>query len=439
MLSSNLDNQLQSILNMPDAKLASLAVVVVDNDDIVFKGYYGSRYIDPLNPANNLAVNQDTKFRIASISKLVATIGAMQLVERGLLDLDADINGYLGFTLRNPHYPDIPITTRMLVSHTSSIRDASVYSIPLPYQMSDFFLPMGAFYADGEHFAIPTNEIDPVPGKYFHYCNLNFGLLASIMESVSGERFDEYMSEHVLKPLGIDGGYNVHHISDEGFKNIATLYRKFDGEKWNPAGKWYPQVDDYEGIRPASLARIENPDSGDSSGSKSIMTLEDYQLGSNGTMFSPQGGLRISALDLAKILQVCLNHGRYGDTRILKPESITQMMANHWTYDAQAKNGDTHDGMMRSWGLSMQRTTATQAANGGDKITASSDIKMYGHGGDAYGLLSGLWFNPERKIGFIYMLGGVAKNPENYQGEYSSFYRWEEQIMTAIFDTFFSE
>src|SRR5690606_29716795 len=65
--------------------------------------------------------------RIASISKLVTTIGVMRLVEAGKLDLDADAGDLLGFPLRNPAFPDVPITLRMLLSHRSGLTDASGY------------------------------------------------------------------------------------------------------------------------------------------------------------------------------------------------------------------------------------------------------------------------------------------------------------------------
>ena len=80
----------------------------------------GDRYIDAADPANNLPLALDSRYRTASISKTFAAVGAMRLVEQGKLDLDRDVSDYLGFTLRNPNYPDKAITTRMLLSHTSS-------------------------------------------------------------------------------------------------------------------------------------------------------------------------------------------------------------------------------------------------------------------------------------------------------------------------------
>ena len=72
--------------------------------------------------------DEDTCFRIASITKWVTAIGLMTLYDEGKLDLDKDISTYLGFTVRNPAYPNTPITARMLMTHTSSLSaEASNY------------------------------------------------------------------------------------------------------------------------------------------------------------------------------------------------------------------------------------------------------------------------------------------------------------------------
>src|SRR5690606_15576661 len=68
-------------------------------------------------------VDEHTLFIMASISKTVAAVRAMQLVEAGLLDLDAPVEDYVGYAARHPAHPDTPITTRMLFTHTSGLVD----------------------------------------------------------------------------------------------------------------------------------------------------------------------------------------------------------------------------------------------------------------------------------------------------------------------------
>jgi len=76
-------------------------------------------------------VTADDPVRIASVSKLVVAIGVMRLVEQHKLDLDADVSDLLGYTLRNPAFPDAPITLRLLLSHRSSLTDGVDYVLPL--------------------------------------------------------------------------------------------------------------------------------------------------------------------------------------------------------------------------------------------------------------------------------------------------------------------
>ena len=419
------DTHLQTLT---DAHLASLVAVALRDDTTVYASAFGSRYI---GADTHLPATLATKFRIASISKAVVAIAVMQLVEGGALDLDRDVSDYLGFALRNPHHAGTAITARTLLTHTSSLRDGSIYSIPLPYTLRDFFLPTGAFYRAGEHFALTRI------GQDFAYCNLNYGVLGSLIEIASGERFDQYMQAHILRPLGLDASFGVHHLSDAGIAQLATLYRKHDGTRWTPAGAWVAQVDDLRGVRPQALVRVENPDTGDTISGDTSDQLADYTLGSNGTLFSPQGGLRISAPDLARIMRVLLGGGTVADVTLLKPTTVQAMLTVNWAYDGH--NGDPYGGLMRAWGLGLHHSTATTTADGrGDAIGRPPYRRWWGHSGEAYGLLSGMWFDPLTNAGMVYMLGGVADDPDAHSGAYSSFTRWEEQIMATLCDQIYA-
>jgi len=83
------------------------------------------------------AVTADDPVRVASISKLVTAIGVMRLVEQHRLDLDADVSALLGWRLRNPAFPDVPITLRLLLSHRSSLTDGIDYVLPLDVSLRD--------------------------------------------------------------------------------------------------------------------------------------------------------------------------------------------------------------------------------------------------------------------------------------------------------------
>jgi CubicO group peptidase (beta-lactamase class C family) len=439
-----LDRQLRRLVEDRNAPLASLAVAVVADNRIIYEGYWGRSHIDAAHPQHDRPVTAATKFRVASLAKTVTAIGAMQLVEQGQLDLDADISRYLGFPLRNPNYPGRPITARMLLSHTSSLRDAGFYNLPAPYTLPDLFLPGGAFYDGGAHFSWPEGGADRSPGAYFTYANLNYGVLGTAMERISGERFDQYMVRHVLAPLAIDGGYTLGSLSDAGVAQLATIYTKQDAQgRWFPAGTWYPQLDDYNGIRPAPQPPLDGPPdlppsgmsrragAGNSTATPAV-TSPAYVLGTNATIFSPHAGLRISARDLARLLLVLLAEGRTADGQLLRPETVHRMLHEEWRFAPDGQNGDTGRGRYRAWGLGLQHTTGTQDALGGDLLAPGAIGDYWGHRGEAYGFLGGMWFNPQRKIGFVYLIGGLGDDPYLHPGTYSSAYTWEETIHTAI-------
>lgn len=150
--------------NLPSllGQLPSLQVAVIRAGEVVYAQSLGYRYLGP-DPGQSLPVNDQTRFRVASISKLVVALGAMRLVEQGKLDLEADVGEYLGFALRNPAFPRVPIRVRHLLSHTSSLRDGSCYSLPSPYTLQAFFHPKGRFFEAGAHFD-PTHPPAATPG-----------------------------------------------------------------------------------------------------------------------------------------------------------------------------------------------------------------------------------------------------------------------------------
>ncbi|MDX2004099.1 MAG: serine hydrolase domain-containing protein [Meiothermus sp.] len=413
MSQAELERQLRAAVDNPNLPLSSLAVAVIKGGELAYINAFGHRRFDPDLPAN-----LDSRYRVASISKLVMSLGVMKLWEGGQLELDRDVGDYLGFPLRNPAFPEAPITARMLLNHTGSLRDGNLYSIPTPYTLRDFFLPEGRFYNSAEHF-----EAAHPPGAFFCYTNLSFGVLGTVIERVTGRRFDLYMEDEILRPLGIGGGYNITRLPEAD--NLATLYRKLEGDTWNPAGAWQPQVDDWGGQPPTHI-RLQNPDVGGDP--RVSVDLEGYVIGSNATFFSPQGGLRASVKELVKVAQLFLNRG----AGLLRPETLEAMLAEEWTYDGG--NGDTHSGLMRSWGLSVQRFLGVKDAEGGDLLADRGGLPLYyGHLGDAYGLLSCLAFDPKHRNALIYIVGGVGNDPFAVRGGYSRFTPPEEAVLTALY------
>ena len=422
-----LQARLEAISAKPGAELSGLAVAVIADGQLVHEFCLGRRHIDAADPGRDLPVEPDTRFRVASISKTVTAIGAMTLVEQGVLDLDADLSEYLGFPFRNPQYPSSPITAAMLLSHTSSVRDDGGYVIPLPYSLQDF-VAGGIDELGSMAWAKPLDGRDTAPGRYFCYSNLNYGILATVMERLSGERFDLFMRDRVLAPLGIDGGFNVNLLSDEGLGKLAALYRKAGADDvWKPWGPWIAQVDDLGGRRvpvPFRAASGIGPEA-----------LKAYEPGTNGSIFSPQGGLRISVRDLAKVARLFIGGGDVDGVRILSRQSVELMMTARWSWDGRHRNGELYNGLTRETGLGLARTMAARDEQGGDRLLPSGGPRLWGHHADAYGLLGGMLFDPAEGYGFVYIIGGTACQPERLRGRYSSWFLWEEEIQAAIMES----
>jgi len=417
-----LAKRLDEIAFEPGAELSGLAIVAIDDGSPSFERYMGRRFIDPADASLDLPVTADTRFRIASISKPFVGVACMMLVEQGLLDLDADVSGYLGWPLRNPAFPDTPITPAMLLSHVSSLRDGERYTLPPSSSLRDFFEPGGSAWEGGAHFARSPDggAQDPrlAPGRYLSYCNLGFGVMGTVIERLSGQRFDIFMRDRVLRPLGVDGSFNVRSLPDAALANLAPIYRKAeDEERWNTAGPWVPQVDDLRGVRPEAL--------------RSDAAIDSYIPGVNATWLSPQGGLRASAREVARLACLLIGRGEIDGVRMLSPASVEEMRRARWTFDRPTMNGDLYKGTIRRSGLALFSTTDVCDEFGGDRLRERGGLTMEGHHGDAYGLLGGMLVDVAARKGLVYLIGGTAVDPATRPGRFSSYFSWQEDIQAA--------
>lgn len=148
---------------------------------------YGDARLHPRMP-----VTERTCFRVASVSKLAMTFGALSLAQDGLLTLDGDIGEALGYPARNPAYPERPVTLRMLLTHTSGIRDEGPYGTR----------GIGGGCALHELLADPACWLPQPPGEAFHYSNFGAGVAGALCEAAAGKPLHALMKERVFDPLG---------------------------------------------------------------------------------------------------------------------------------------------------------------------------------------------------------------------------------------------
>lgn len=334
------------------------------------------------------ALTIDDPVRIASITKLHVALGVMRLVEQGTLNLDEDVSGHLGWQLRNPSFPDRPITLRLLLSHRSSLRDDAGYALPLGMTLERAVAAPEAW-----------DKANP-PGSYFRYSNLGFPVVASVMERATGERFDRLMERLVLKPLALDACFNWTTCTDRAIARAAVLYAP-DGTVLR---------DDLKGTRPPCPV-VPDSDGG--------CDLAAYRPGSNGALFSPQGGLRISVRDLTRVGGLLLRRGRLPDgSRFLAEASLAEMERGHWRFDGG--NGDTEKDFYCGYGLAVQILARCPP---GDDPFGDGKPRL-GHAGDAYGLRSGLWIDRSTGRGTAYFTTGQGDDPQRGRSAYRAVEEW---------------
>ena len=355
------------------------------------KGETGAKAEGLADPVTGRLVTPDDPVRIASVSKLVVAIGVMKLVEQGRLDLDADVSATLGWRLRNPAFPDRPITLRQLLSHTSSLRDGDdAYVIALGKTVREALNDPAVW--DAAH----------GPGSgYFAYSNFNFPVIGSIVERATGERFDMWMRREVLQPMKLDARFNWPTCSDAAV--ARAVVRTQDGKTVR---------DDLGGKRPPCPVVAAADGSCD---------LSWWRPGLNGALFSPQGGLRASARDLARIGRMLLNGGTLDGVKILSAQSVEAMLAPVWQFDGANGARDGESEGVCSYGLAVRRlpTCADQS-----DLAERTAHMWWGHAGDAYGLRSGLWIDRRRGVGVAYYVTGL---PDDAPRGNSSFSAAEEE------------
>lgn len=343
--------------------------------------------------ATKRAVTADDPVRIASISKLVTALGVMRLVDSGRLNLDQDVSAYLGWQLRHPAFPETPITLRLLLSHRSGLTDSADYIIPLGETLRQRLANPKAW--DGTH----------GPGEdWFHYTNLNFPVVASVMEAAAGERFDLLMRRLVLKPLKLSACYNWSPCDAAAAAKAVVLYRA-DGSVAR---------DDLHGALPACPVVAD-----------SACDLAHYVPGWNGALFSPQGGLRISMNDLARIGQMLARGGK----GFLSPSSYAALTTPQWRFKGTNGVGENGapDGFFCAYGLGVQLIGSGNAGCRDDPF--GDGVPRLGHPGEAYGLRSGLWLDPKTGRGVAFFTTAV---PDDAPSGASAFTAAEEAVLARV-------
>ena len=323
------------------------------------------------------AVEANDPVRIASISKLVMALAALKLADEGKVDLYADVSRYLRWNLRNPAYPDTPVTLAQILSHRAGLRDGAGYVIPLGESLEAKLAEPGAWYADA-----------PPGDAPFEYANLGSPVVATVLEAASGERYDRLVDRLVFAPLGIDACLNWIGCEPETIARAVTLYRS-TGEVAR---------DDAADLPPNCTVPVAEG---------TACSLDGYVPGTNASIFSPQGGVRIGMLDLAKLGQALLQ----ADGRVI---SSRRWALVGTTLGLAVPN---EEDFFCAYTLGFQ---AIQMRPKPCADTLLGDGRTYvGHAGEAYGLRSGLWLDPAEGRGIAYFTSSVPDRTAPDEGGFA--------------------
>ena len=362
---------LTQLIAAPELARAPAAGLVVMRDNLVIaQAAVGEAVIGdrPFKPR--------TALRAASVSKLAVALCAEKLHRDGKVDLDTGIRTWLPFfpddTVAGPDGPSL----RALLSHTGGMKDPDAYWLAHPGHIESL-LTVNAFRDNTD----------------FEYCNLGYGLIATALEAATQRRFDHLSRDLVLRPLGLDAGFNWAHVSADKRRLGATLYREF-------GNGWAAQIDDPASLRATEPAVLLDTGS----------DLRTYQPGTNGTLFSPQGGLRANLIDLATLA-----------ARLKYASELTRPV---WRLDAAQSNG-VHDGRyFTQFGSGVQIHPADESLWPGHTL--------WGHPGEAYGLYSGAWFVPDLNVSFAYAVTGSPDTPPPRSDRHPALNRLTETLMDAV-------
>ncbi len=256
--------------------LTSFAYCVVKDDAILHSGAYGWADVDNSRPATD-----QTRYLVASVSKTITAVAAMRLVEQNLIGLDDDINPHLPFPVRNPNFPNDPITLRMLLSHRSSISDAHQETLELDCYGTDCAMTLAQYFAEvftstGQYYS-PNNFSDGRPSTVEDYSNLGSALIGYLVERIAQTPFDVYCKNNIFTPLGM----------------TRTEWR----------------------LAQTPLSELAIPYSDEITAPNPHYTFPDY----------PNGGLRSTVTDLSKFLRMVMLNGSFNNVQILSQASMAAM------------------------------------------------------------------------------------------------------------------
>jgi CubicO group peptidase (beta-lactamase class C family) len=307
-------------------------VAITRHGELVFAKGYGFQDLDKRIPVDPYV----SMFRPGSTSKLFTWVSVMQLVEQGKLDLDTDVNTYLK-TFKIKDTFEQPITLRNIMTHTPGFEDGAMgYLIA---EDTSRVLPLAEAMARYQ-----PERVNP-PGKQTSYSNYATSLAGLIVSNVSGLEFTDYIQKNILDPLGMDHSSFVEPLPEDLEPDMTVSYKSDKGRL------------------------VEQP----------------FEIITN---FAPAGALSSTSIDMVKFGQAILNGGELNGVRILKQETVDEMLSEQFSHDP------------RLMGMAL-----------GFYATDYNGFRVMGHGGDTRWFHSYLGIDAENDLTFFVSFASSGGSP----------------------------
>ncbi|NHF60870.1 beta-lactamase family protein [Flavobacteriaceae bacterium TP-CH-4] len=219
VLKASLTTKLNDLL--APGYIKGFGVAIVNQDTTLYSKGFGYA-----NTSEDVPYTANTLQNIASVSKTLIGVALLKAQEMGKLDINDPINDYLPFKVVNPAYPEEPITIKQLATHTGTIYDGDLYSeksyiieseglyekakalqISEEFNSPEADMEMGDFLRnflskDGSWY-LKTNYLENKPGERYEYSNVGATLAAYVLELATGQKYSDFSSQYILKPLGM--------------------------------------------------------------------------------------------------------------------------------------------------------------------------------------------------------------------------------------------
>jgi CubicO group peptidase (beta-lactamase class C family) len=345
-----------------DGDVPGVVAAAIHRNETIYEGGFGARTL-----GSDTAMTPDTVVWIASMTKAITGMAAMQLVEQGKLSLDApasDVVPYLGevevlegFDAAGQpitRAPKRPVTLRHLLTHTAGFGYEIWNSSILRYQEANSLPGITTCQND----ALKTPLLFD-PGERWDY-GINIDWAGKMVEAVSGQRLGVYMQAHIFEPLGMSS--TSFKITPEMRSRLAKVHQR----------------DDAGHLAPIEVEVPQEP---------------EFDMGG--------GGLYSTVGDYLKFVKMILNQGSANGQQVLKPETVALMSTNQMgdcrvcelttALPRLSHNAEFFPGMPKTWGLTFMINT--EAAPTG---RSAGSLAWAGLGNTYY------WIDPVKGVGGVY-------------------------------------